>query len=270
MSDNRYSSDAVNKALQGHWEEAKTINKSIIELYPDDVSAHNRLAKALTKLGEYEEARKTYEQVLSLDPGNVIAKRNVQRLSYLKAEDGKGPQRGINTSIPLFFLEEAGKSRIVNLYNLAWQDKLVGMSAGDQVCLEIKGQTLSVVDNSGEYIGEIDPRIGSRLIGLIKGGNQYKAAIANMNSDQVRVMIREISCYPDLAGSLSFPPRANEEPKPLRDTMFKYDYESEIEAVDEFGEWKDEAKLPPDKGPDKQDNLPADELDKMNYGKRLK
>ena len=45
---------AINLAMQSRWEEAVRVNQSILEVYPTDADAHNRLGKALTELGQYK------------------------------------------------------------------------------------------------------------------------------------------------------------------------------------------------------------------------
>ena len=42
----RRSKQAVALAMEGRWREAIAINKEIIEGFPDDVEAYNRLGKA--------------------------------------------------------------------------------------------------------------------------------------------------------------------------------------------------------------------------------
>jgi Flp pilus assembly protein TadD len=49
----RLSKEAVNLALQGRWEEAEATNRDIIEKFPSDVEAYNRLGRALTELGNF-------------------------------------------------------------------------------------------------------------------------------------------------------------------------------------------------------------------------
>lgn len=249
--------------MQGRWEEAKAMNERVIELYPGDISAHNRLGKALVKLGDYAEAAKVYEKVLQLDPGNGIARKNLDRLQYIKDKDGKGTQIR-HGSISSFFLEETGKSRLVYLCNVAPWETLAKLSAGDELSLIAKGHKLTVVDTSGEYIGEVEPRLGSHLIELIKGGNEYQAAVAGVGSNgEVRVLIRETFRHPSLIEYPSFPSKTMEQPQ-LKGTMLKYDYESEIESVDEFGEWKDEIRPAADEGPmEPEENLLSDETESM-------
>ena len=49
----RYAKEAIALAMQGRWEEAVAANRAILELFPEDVDAYNRLGSALMELGEY-------------------------------------------------------------------------------------------------------------------------------------------------------------------------------------------------------------------------
>ncbi|KPL15334.1 MAG: hypothetical protein AMJ93_16700 [Anaerolineae bacterium SM23_84] len=58
----RWIGQAVELALMGRWDEAVQANQRILEIFPDDIQAHNRLGKAYSELGRYEEAATAYEQ----------------------------------------------------------------------------------------------------------------------------------------------------------------------------------------------------------------
>ena len=219
--------NAIKLAMEGRWEEAVELNRSIIEVYPYDVEAHNRLGKALASSGLYEEAKAAYEHAIEIDPANTIAKKNIQRLSSVTNE-----QAGTKTTPnidPKVFIEETGKSRVINLYRIAPKETISRMSAGDPARLEITEQRLIVNSEFGEYLGELDARTASRLIELIEGGNTYQVAIANIWDEELKVMIRETYQHPSQAGHPSFPPRVIDEPKPyLKDTLVRYDIEEDI------------------------------------------
>src|SRR3989304_2416802 len=53
---------AIQLALQGRWDEAADLNRSIIGLFPTDVDAYNRLGKAMTELGRYGGGREAYQK----------------------------------------------------------------------------------------------------------------------------------------------------------------------------------------------------------------
>ena len=62
-----------------------------------------------------------------------------------------------------------------------------------------------VRDGQGEYLGEVEPKYGLRLVKLINGGNKYVAAISSLGENKVKVIIREVYQHPSQAGRLSFP-----------------------------------------------------------------
>src|SRR5579884_1890114 len=108
------SDQAVNLALQGHWAEAAEMNAQLIEQYPKDVEAHNRLAKAYMELGCYDEAREAYNHTLRIDPTNTIAQKNLQRLEKLATEEADIGTTGAPVD-PSLFIEETGRSTTTSL-----------------------------------------------------------------------------------------------------------------------------------------------------------
>src|SRR5688500_20137879 len=87
---------AIALAMQSRWSEAADINRKIIELYPNDADAYNRLGKALSEMGRYRDALATYQKAIGLDPNNVIAKKNVERLVHL-ADKAPAPAKATST-----------------------------------------------------------------------------------------------------------------------------------------------------------------------------
>ena len=89
----RSSKQAIALAMEGRWREAVAANKSIIENYPNDVDAYNRLGRAYMELGEYSLARAAYSRTKEIDPYSTIAEKNLRRLAHLK-ETGTLPEEG--------------------------------------------------------------------------------------------------------------------------------------------------------------------------------
>lgn len=226
------TNEAIALAMQSRWGEAVAVNKSIIEVFPDDADAYNRLGKALTQLGRYAEARGAYSHALEIDPNNGIAKKNLNRLAHLKEAD-IGPANGRQVNSHLF-IEETGKADVTDLYQLAPLEVLERIAAGDAVHLKPRGQVLTVESADGEYIGEIEPRLGLRLVKLMEGGNRYAAAIARIADGRCRVMIKEIFQHPSQAGRPSFPARAADGFRPyVKNSMLKYEREDDEEGFEE-------------------------------------
>jgi tetratricopeptide (TPR) repeat protein len=104
---------AIQLALQGRWDDAAKLNRSIVELFPTDVDAYNRLGKAMTELGRYGEARKAYQKALEIDPLNSIANKNLSRLAAVG--DETTPRQGTQKLSPEMFIEEMGKTGVTTL-----------------------------------------------------------------------------------------------------------------------------------------------------------
>jgi hypothetical protein len=226
------SQEAIALAMQSRWQEAVAVNQSIVESFPTDIDAYNRLGRAFIELGDFARAKEAYGRALELDSNNVIAERNLHRLSLLL--EYQMPVKEERREVaPNLFIGDTGKSGVVNLQNLAPQEVLARMTAGNQVYLEVRGQQLVVQNEGGEYLGRVDPQYGFRLAKLIEGGNQYTAAIVSLDNDRAKVLIREVFQHPSQLGRLSFPVKAVEGFHPhVKDTLLRHE-SMEEEALED-------------------------------------
>lgn len=225
--------EAISLAMQSLWEEAVAANRNIIESFPTDVDAYNRLGRALIELGEYSQAKEAYKKALELDPDNGIAKKNLERLSLL-SEDQLLKKGDHHKVAPHLFLEETGKTGVVNLVELAPQEVLAKMVAGDQVNLRIKGQALVVENSQNEYIGKVEPKYALRLVKLMQGGNKYNAAIVSVGEEGARVIISEAYQHPSQVGRLSFPVKETLGFRPyIRDSILRREVAEELVEEEE-------------------------------------
>ena len=226
------SQEAISLAMQSRWQEAVTVNQGIIELFPTDIDACNRLGRAFMELGEFAKAKEAYSRGLELDPDNAIAQKNLQRLSLLSVSKVKVKEERREVA-PDLFIGEMGKAGVVNLQNLAPGEVLARMAAGNQVYLKMRGQQLIIENERGEYLGLVEPPHGFRLARLIKGGNKYAAAIVNIDNSTARVIIREAFQHPSQFGRPSFPVKAVEGFHPhVKDTLLRHEAVEE-EALEE-------------------------------------
>jgi tetratricopeptide (TPR) repeat protein len=240
------SQEAIALAMQSRWQEAVTVNQSIIELLPTDIDAYNRLGRAYMELGEFAKAKDAYGHTIELDPYNSIAQRNLQRLSLLPDSQISVKEERREAS-PDLFIGEMGKAGVVNLKDLAPKEVLAKMAAGNQVYLKERGRQLVVENEQAEYLGLVEPPHGFRLARLIEGGNKYAVAIVNIDNNNARVIIRETFQHPSQVGRLSFPVKAVEGFQPhVKDTLLRHEAVEE-EALEE-GEYAelDEGELIPE------------------------
>jgi len=240
------SQEAIALAMQSRWQEAVTVNQSIIELLPTDIDAYNRLGRAYMELGEFAKAKDAYGHTIELDPYNSIAQRNLQRLSLLPDSKISVKEERREAS-PDLFIGEMGKAGVVNLKDLAPKEVLAKMAAGNQVYLKVRSRQLVVENEQAEYLGLVEPPHGFRLARLIEGGNKYAVAIVNIDNNNARVIIRETFQHPSQVGRLSFPVKAVEGFQPhVKDTLLRHEAVEE-EALEE-GEYAelDEGELIPE------------------------
>ena len=227
---------AIQLALQGRWDEAANLNKSIIGVFPTDVDAYNRLGKAMTELGRYGEAREAYQKALEIDPLSSIARKNLSRLATL-GEEG-APRQATQKLSPQMFIEEMGKTGVTTLLKPN-MDIAARMTAGDQVDLRRDNGSLVVKTTADEFVGEVEPRLGQRLIKLMDAGNEYVAAISGLNETDVKVFIRETFQHASQLGKLSFPPTVTEPFRPyLKERLIRQDaLEESYYESDEGEDW---------------------------------
>jgi len=227
---------AIALAMASRWEEAAAVNRELLVLFPDDVDAHNRLGKALTELGHLEEARAAYSRAAALDPTNVIAMKNLQRLSKLAAEPPAAPAPA--RVDPSLFIEESGKTVITTLVNPAGPDVLAKMTAGDLLELQPGDHKVEVATPEGERVGQIEPKLAKRLLTLLQGGNRYQAAVTSVDDQSIKVIIREVYRSPQMAGKVSFPSKAPAEVFRgyIKDSVLKYDLDDEEDLLEDTEE----------------------------------
>jgi len=230
---------AIAQATQGEWEAAVATNRELLELGAD-TDAYNRLGKALAELGRHAEALEVYEQALARDATNRIAERNIERLRVISAGrpasvgDGK-PEK----ATAAHFIEEMGKTGHARMISQLPARQLAPLSPGDGVELYLDG-TILLARVGDVEIGQVEPRIGSRLAKLMKGGNRYEAAITTVDRDEVRIIIHEVFAHPSNFGKVSFPAsataRAGDVRPYIKGTALRYDDDEESEELEEESE----------------------------------
>ncbi len=192
---------AIQLAIESKWEEAATLNRTLLESQSGDVDTWNRLGKSLLELGRIRDAYEAYAKSIELDPVNQIAKRNLERLEGL--QDAAPRREGVAKVAQDLFIEEVGKSGTTILRD-APRELLAALTAGDEVYLKPQDDVLQVANAGGDVIGAVELKLGLRLMRLIQGGNQYAAAVKSLGETEVEVIIKETFRDPSQT-RLSFP-----------------------------------------------------------------
>ena len=95
-------------------------------------------------------------------------------------------------TIDSMFIEESGKTKSVELVNVAQTSILTRLVTGELLELRIKRLKVFVLDTNNIYIGMLPDDIGKRLIKFIKGGNTYEACVKSANEHHVIIFIKEL------------------------------------------------------------------------------
>jgi hypothetical protein len=197
-------------ALDGNWETAIQLNQELIERSPRDADAYNRLGRALLEYRRVGAAYEAYSNALRIDPANMIARRNLQRLELVRHKriaEETGQETPRESVIPRtsVFIEEVGKTWVDELVNPAPMDELADIYSGEQLQLIVEDGRLIVVRGNGQRVGEVEAKTAERVIELMEGGNHYEVFALGLSSASLRVILREVFRDPRQAGRISFP-----------------------------------------------------------------
>ena len=184
---------AAQAALDCNWQEAIRINQKILKGNQEDVEALNRLARAQVCTGEIEKAQKTYKKVLSLDPYNIIANKNLSKINIANGRsNGQGKNITFRSNLTSLFLSEPGKTKVLSLLNLAPPNVLSVLNYGEEVRLNPKSHAMSVTTTEGVYLGALPDDIAHKLIAFIGGGNKYEAYVKSVTPKNLTIFIKEV------------------------------------------------------------------------------
>lgn len=189
---------AITAALENQWTDALKLNEKILAADKSNVEALNRLARAQSCLGFAQKAQKTYKKVLETDPYNIIALKNLEKLSRangapqstLNGQSGTNGQTQ-NVNLSQVFLDEPGKTKLVSLINLAPPSTLAILNCGDQLTINPKNHSITVSSQNGTYLGAFPDDIAHKLLTFIAGGNQYEAYVKSSSIKSLVLFVRE-------------------------------------------------------------------------------
>ncbi|OGH23640.1 MAG: hypothetical protein A2629_03025 [Candidatus Levybacteria bacterium RIFCSPHIGHO2_01_FULL_41_15] len=219
---------AIHTALSGNWQKAIEINKVLIKQDPQDIDALNRLAFALSTMGKTKDARLTYKKVLKIDSLNPLALRNLKKLG-----DGKLSVSPIFTSqIKNTFIEEQGKTKVVELVNVAQPFVINNLRTGQLLELVVKRSKIFILTEEKKYIGVLPDNIGKRLIKFTKAGNKYEAYVKSSFEKHVIIFIKEVKRAAKLKDQPSFVSSLD------KSLSFEKDFEKKFK--DQDGSFEDE------------------------------
>lgn len=202
ISDHPTADAAIATALAQDWKEAIRINLTILKSDKSDIEALCRLAFAYLKTGQLLAAKRTYQKVLGLDKYNQIATKNLKKMTSLKKKDMANEASSFMS--PMIFLEEPGKTKIVECVHVAPTHVLSTLSAGQEVFLKPKNHCIEVRTSGQTYISALPDDMSFKLNKMMAGGNTYQAIVKGVDKKSVKIMLRELKRGKRFANQPSF------------------------------------------------------------------
>ena len=194
---NLSQTQAILAAKKGNWQEAVRLNLEYLEKQPASHAGYNRLGVAYLQLGDARQATAAFKQALSIDKNNPIAKKNLKKAQSL---DSYIPPSFTQPH----FIEEPGKTKVVELHRLADKGCLNSFPTGAPCILRCKKRYISV-EVGTRYIGALPEDISFRLSRLIERGNQYQCYLYETSNKSCSVYIKEIFKSKKNQDTTSFP-----------------------------------------------------------------
>ena len=137
--------------------------------------------------------------MIKIDKTNPIVIKNLKRLETISKRGMNNvraqhsmPNNSSSVNLQELFIEEAGKTKTIDLKNVADKKTLSILQPGDVVNLRIKRSKVFVLMQDNAFIGMLPDSTGMRMIPLMTGGNKYSACIKALGENLVTVFIKEI------------------------------------------------------------------------------
>lgn len=185
----RLEQRAVDAAVHADWETAANLNREILTHDEQNLSASLRLGFAYMQLKKFTQARTFYNKALALQPSNLIAQENLEKIKLLRSQEPTETNKIILN--PSLFLEIPGKTKSITLVNLGQRDILAGLVIGQEVRIKPKKRKIEIRTDSDEYIGTLPDDISRRLLVFIEADSEYSAFIKEATLNKVVIFMRE-------------------------------------------------------------------------------
>ncbi len=174
---------AIDAALNCDWERALDYNLAVLQEDENNLQAMNRLAKAYMELGQKNQAKEIYQKVLSLDPYNQVALKNLRLLPKKNATAVEVAQED--------FIEAPGETKTALLIKIASKDVLAELYAKQPLTLKVQGSLVAAYTKSVQKIGCLPDNLSFKIKTLIKKGYAYSACVKAVDENQVTIFTRE-------------------------------------------------------------------------------
>ncbi len=196
---------AVDAAINYKWDKAIEINNELLRVDPENLGAYLRLGYIYLQSRKLNDAKKSYQKALNIQPASQIAKENLERIEILEEKKSKKTKREKISLNPNLFFDITGKTKTAELVNLGQKDILAQLIIGQQVFLKSKKRKIEIRAKNNEYIGSLPDDLSKRLDLFIKAGSHYDTYIKEASLSRVTIFINEKKKGKKVMKFVSFP-----------------------------------------------------------------
>jgi tetratricopeptide (TPR) repeat protein len=229
---------AVEKAVEGNYEDAISINKQILEEDEEDIQALMQLAHAYWQIGNLAEAKIYYKKTLSLNPTHSLANKRLALLNSITLKETPSLKNKKGKIVPITdLIEEPGKTKIIKLSHIGKPHDISMLSIGEEVFLNIRKRKIEVRDICDKFIGYLPDDISRRLIELIQNKGVYEAFVFSIDRNEIKIFVREVKRSPKFKNTSTF---IYEDFMPQTDKEIKKNEEIEYDNLEAESDESDE------------------------------
>lgn len=222
---------AVDAALAKNWEGAIAIHEDILKLDSQYVDALLGLGFAFMQTGDLKKAKTNYTKALKIDPVNIIARNNLEKINILLKKGTSMDDDASEVDLtPDTFMQVEGKTRVVTLSNIGQSDVLAKLKIGQRMTLISKKRRIEVRNARGEYVGCLPDDISKRIAFFLDAKSKYETIIKASTKNSVDVFIREVRKGAKVKNFVSFPDNIQDD---LKRIMNRSAEKAENEHIDE-------------------------------------
>jgi len=183
---NQLIKKSIDAALKENWDLVIEINYEILTKDPKNKDAKMSLGRAYVQTKKFSKATKIYQEILEVDPINIIAKKNY-KLALSKTADVKNNNDKVLNSRSL--IKQPGTTKQADIP--IEPNIIKKLNIGDEIKLKSnKTCTKLFVQNSKKEIGNICEDFTKRMYLAKKDGNNITSSIIKVNDEKITILLR--------------------------------------------------------------------------------
>ena len=181
---------AIDASLEQKWKEAIELNSEILKVYPNNLDAKIRLGRCYLQVKDFNRAKKIFKEVLSIDPINSLALKNLELAKNQKTETN-GSSQSLSTKSLLKEPSTTCEDTIPVKTKALKKDDFV---SGEEILFKAKKKEIELYKNKKGnkiIIGAIENSyIVQRVTCALNKGARITVTLTRWRDGQISILIK--------------------------------------------------------------------------------